>query len=104
MNPTKGIRAEVELGSLSTDTTRKSNVEGEGLEPHFEETNLLDAYSGRKSEMIHLSDDDDDRSVKYENVPLLRTTPEVCSFLQHSVQHGVIMVFREWFHVGCSLL
>ncbi|KAG0615456.1 hypothetical protein M758_5G042500 [Ceratodon purpureus] len=77
MNPAKGIRAEVELGNLSTDISRKNTVEGEGLEPHFEETNLLDACNGRKSEVILISDDDD-RGIKFENVPFLRTTPEVC--------------------------
>ena len=94
MNPAKGIRAEVELGNLSTDISRKNTFEGEGLEPHFEETNLLDACNGRKSETNHISDDDD-RSIKYENAPFLRTIPEVSSFLQHVLEHGVIMVLRE---------
>ncbi len=89
MNPAKGIRAEVELGNLSTDISRKNTFEGEGLEPHFEETNLLDACNGRKSEIIHISDDDE-RSIKYENVPFLRTIPEVSSFLLHTLQHGVV--------------
>ena len=98
MNPAKGIRAEVELGNLSTDISRKNTVEGEGLEPHFEETNLLDACNGRKSEVILISDDDD-RGIKFENVPFLRTTPEVSSFLQHSLQHEVIMVFGIYSHI-----
>lgn len=87
MNPAKGIRAEVELGNLSTDTSRKTTFEGEGLESQIEETNLPDVCNGRKSEMNHVSEDDD-RSIKYENVPVLRTTPEVSTLLQHFLQQG----------------
>lgn len=82
MNPAKGIRAEVEPGNLGTYVSKGHTFEGEGCQPHFEETNLADGCNGRKpAEVIHI--DDDDRSIKNENAPILRTTPGVSSFLEH---------------------
>jgi len=83
MNPAKGIRAEVEPGNLGTDISKGSNTfEGEGIALHFEETNLVDACNGRKSEIIHISDDDN----RNENVPILRTIPGVSSLVEPSLQ------------------
>lgn len=73
----KGIRAEVELGNLSTDINKNNAFEGEVLAAQTQETNVPDDSNGRKPEIIHLSDEDD-RGIKFENAPILRTTPEVC--------------------------
>lgn len=89
MNPAKGIRAEVEPGNLGTDMSKgNSTFEGDGIAPHFEETNLVEACNGRKPEIIQISDDDN----KNENAPILRTTPGVSSLLDHFL-HGLRNAF-----------
>lgn len=76
MNPAKGIRAEVDAGNLGSDNNKGSHsLEGEGGAPNFEETNLVEGFNLRKSEVIHISDDDN----KNEVAPVLRTTPGVSS-------------------------
>lgn len=69
MNPAKCIRAEVELGTSA---------------PRFEERNLLDTWNEKKLEIINISDEEDDRSMKPESVPVLRTIPEVSFLLELS--------------------
>lgn len=45
---------------------------------------MPDDSNGRKPEIIHLSDEDD-RGIKFENAPILRTTPEVSSSPKNSL-------------------
>lgn len=87
MDPTKGIRAVVEVGNTNTDTIRKNTGEGEEFINHQDDTILLDPSNGRKTPANEIPDTNlselgtpSDHS-KVENV-YLRTAPEVSCCLK----------------------
>lgn len=96
MDPTKGIRAVVEVGTTYTDTIRKNAGEGEEFIHHQDDTILLDPSNGKKTHANEIPDTNlselgtpPDHS-KVENV-YLRTTPEVSCCLKLWLRWGCIV-------------